>query len=314
MPNLQKNLEDSNQADLLHRGLQGFRWKSDACALWRKSIPVAQDLLVMDLRCSHTRGHFAAYSIHITRRRSGIYSGDTKHLPNHNMYTQNKLRHKHVPVAGVCIGRARQGQHQTAHIHSQMQPLHVPGSWSRSQILFHTYERKCSRHFYTELTAGTKRIYAHTVATAVIACPRDMYLQGVALSEFFVPHDFTPMFCHCSMSRQSSFGRTLCGMLQQRMLQKDDFYRVNSSGACICSFTTDLTNYRQQRNGNKFMLRKFMLLILKQLSYDDLPATIERQVWTREWIKRREELSAYHTLFRELAAAARFTKFWEDNT
>ena len=39
-------MEDSDQADLLHRGL---RWKLDACALWKKSIPVAQDLLVMDL-------------------------------------------------------------------------------------------------------------------------------------------------------------------------------------------------------------------------------------------------------------------------
>ena len=74
-----------------------------------------------------------------------------------------------------------------------------------------------------ELTAGTKRIYAHTVGTAVIACPKDMYPQGVALCEFFVPHDFTPMFCHCNMSRQSSFGQTLCGMLQQRMLQKGRF-------------------------------------------------------------------------------------------
>ena len=36
-------------ADLLHRGLQGLRWKLDACALWKKVIPVAQDLLVMDL-------------------------------------------------------------------------------------------------------------------------------------------------------------------------------------------------------------------------------------------------------------------------
>ena len=48
--------------------------------------------------------------------------------------------------------------------------------------------------------------------------------------------------------------------------------------------------------------RKFMLLILMQLVDDDPPATIERRVWTREWIKRREELGAYHTLFRELAA------------
>ena len=48
--------------------------------------------------------------------------------------------------------------------------------------------------------------------------------------------------------------------------------------------------------------RKFMLLILMQLLEEDPPATIERRVWTREWIKRREELGAYHTLFRELAA------------
>ena len=48
--------------------------------------------------------------------------------------------------------------------------------------------------------------------------------------------------------------------------------------------------------------RKFMLLILMQLLDDDPPATIERRVWTREWIKRREELGSYHTLFRELAA------------
>ena len=36
--------------------------------------------------------------------------------------------HMRKAVAGVCIGRARQGQHQIAHIHSQMQPLHVPGT------------------------------------------------------------------------------------------------------------------------------------------------------------------------------------------
>ena len=126
-----------------------------------------------------------SYSIHITWHRAGIYSGDTKHLSNHNMYTQNKLRHKHVPgtsihfthtlrgifymhayrghgagtksqptqtikhssgntsqglvaavnycfvhmrraVAGACIGRARQGQHQIADIRvvrQQQQPL-----------------------------------------------------------------------------------------------------------------------------------------------------------------------------------------------
>ena len=45
MPNLQNFLEHSDQADLLHSGLQGLRWKSDACALLKKTISVAQDLL-----------------------------------------------------------------------------------------------------------------------------------------------------------------------------------------------------------------------------------------------------------------------------
>ena len=49
MLNLQNFLEHSDQADLLLRGLQGLRWKLEACALWKKFIPVAQDLLVMDL-------------------------------------------------------------------------------------------------------------------------------------------------------------------------------------------------------------------------------------------------------------------------
>ena len=34
--------------------------------------------------------------------------------------------------------------------------------------------------------------------------------------------------------------------------KKDDFYRGNSSGACVCGFTTDLTNHRQQRNGSTY--------------------------------------------------------------
>ena len=167
--------------------------------------------------------------------------------------------HMRKAVAGVCIGRVRQGQHQIAHIHSQMQPLHVPGTWSRSQILFHTYERKCSRHFYMELTAG-KRIYTHTVATAVIVCPRDMYPQGVPLSEFFVPHDFTPMFCHCNMSRQSSFGRTLCGMLQQRMLQKGRFLSCEQlRSVCLQLYY----RFNQSQTANKRQYNTFMLMYLR---------------------------------------------------
>ena len=86
-------------------------------------------------------------------------------------------------------------------------------------------------------------VYAHTLATAVIMCRRDMYPQGVALREFFVPNDFTPMFCHCNMSRQSSFART-----------------SYSSGACDCNCTTD--QFNQLQTAKKKRNKNFMLTYL----------------------------------------------------
>ena len=159
----------------------------------------------------HDPGVLKSYSVHITRHRAGTNSGDTKHLSNQNILlshywafymhvyrghaagTKSQLTqtikhssgntsqglvaaidsclvHMRRAVAGACIGGARQGQHQIAYIHLRLQPLHVPGTWSRSQILFDTYEWKCSQQ--------RKRIYAHTLATAVIACSRDMYPQA----------------------------------------------------------------------------------------------------------------------------------------
>ena len=88
---------------------------------------------------------------------------------------------------------------------------------------------------------------------AVIVCPRDMYLQCVALSEFFVPHDFTPMFCHCQSSAKVHLVELYAACCSNECCKKEDFYRVNSSGACVCSFTVDLTNHRQQRKGNTIL-------------------------------------------------------------
>ena len=56
MPNLQTFLEHSDQADLLNRGLQGIRWKNDACALWKKLNPAA-----LDLFSDRSRASFAAW-------------------------------------------------------------------------------------------------------------------------------------------------------------------------------------------------------------------------------------------------------------
>ena len=209
--------------------------------------------------------HYGAFYMHVYRGHAAGTKSQLTQTIKHSIGNTSQglvaavnscFVHMRRAVAGACVGGARQGQHQIRCIHSQLQPLHVPGTWSRSQILFHTYEWKCSRHFYTELTAGTKRIYAHTLATAVIACPRDMYPQGVVLSEFFVPHDFTPMFCHCNMSRQSSFGRTSCGMLQQWMLQKGWFLSCEQLGSVrmqlYCRFNQSET--AKKRRNNNFML------------------------------------------------------------
>ena len=152
-------------------------------------------------------------------------------------------------VAGACIGGAQQGQHEIAHIHSQLQPLHVPGTCGRSQILYHTYARKGSWHCYKELTAGTKLIYAHTFATAIITCPTDTQPQGVALSEFFVLHDFTPLFCPAKVHLVEV--HAVC--CSNECCKKDVFQRVYSSGACSRSLLRDLTNHRQQKNDNTIL-------------------------------------------------------------
>ena len=52
---------------------------------------------------------------------------------------------------------------------------------------------------------------------------------------------------------ETSFNWTLIGSTSDRRQLNDDFYRVNSSGVCLCSFTTDLTNHRQQRKGNTIL-------------------------------------------------------------
>ena len=134
-----------------------------------------------------------SYSIHITRHRAGTYNGDLKHVPNQNMYRQNKLCLKYVPGTSI---------HFTRTLRSILHPC-VPGACGGNKIItntddkakFHTYEWKFSRHLYTKFTAGAKRNCSYYVSQGHVLAGR----------EFFVPNDFTSMFCHCNMYRQSSF-------------------------------------------------------------------------------------------------------------
>jgi hypothetical protein len=53
-------------------------------------------------------------------------------------------------------------------------------------------------------------------------------------------------------------------------------------------------------SGSSSRKRKLMVLLMMQLVDDDTPIAVERRVWTRDWILRREERGAYHTICKEL--------------
>ena len=63
-------------------------------------LPNCTETLATQATLEHEEA-LKSYSIHITRHRAGTYSGDTKHLQNQNMCTQNKLRYKHVPGTSI---------------------------------------------------------------------------------------------------------------------------------------------------------------------------------------------------------------------
>ena len=57
----------------------------------------------------------------------------------------------------------------------------------------------------------------------------------------------------------------------------------------------DASNYDHWNRKRK------LITLLTMLVDDESPLTVDRQIWTREWILRREQRGTYHTIFRELA-------------
>ena len=48
--------------------------------------------------------------------------------------------------------------------------------------------------------------------------------------------------------------------------------------------------------------KKRMLLLMMMMLDEELPVTYERRTWARQWLLRREQRGAFHSLFQELAA------------
>ena len=71
------------------------------------------------------RGHIADTKSQLTQKIKGS-SGNTSQglVAAVNCY----LVHMKRAFAGACIGDALQGHHQIKYTHSQLQPLHVPGT------------------------------------------------------------------------------------------------------------------------------------------------------------------------------------------
>ena len=138
-----------------------------------------------------------SYSLYITPHRAGTCSGDMNHRPNHNMYTQNKLRDKFVPgtsihhftltlrgmlqarVAGTCSDYKI-----TTNTDIQLQQReHVSGTaCSGGEFLFRSHLRDCSRRLYWRRAAGTTSNCTHTFATTAITCSGDMKPQSNPVS------------------------------------------------------------------------------------------------------------------------------------
>ena len=139
-----------------------------------------------------------------------------------------------------------------------------------------TYIRKCSHYMSRGHEAAVKSCFILTrgnVAGTFIRSSQEgqnvfTYTQS-QLQLLRVPGTCTHKVSHCLSSSCHTVSH-LCfvtptcpakvhlvelyaACYSNECCKKDDFYRVNSSGACVCSFTTDLTNHRQQRNGNTIL-------------------------------------------------------------
>ena len=147
-------------------------------------------------------------------------------------------------VAGACIGGAQQGQHQIAHIHSQLQPLHVPGHEASVKSCFIHTTGNVAATIIRSSQQG-QNLLSHTHSQLLL-----FRVPGTCSRKFFVPHDFTPMFCHCNMPHQSSFGRVSCGMLQQRMLQKGSFLSYEQLRSARQQLTERFDQSQAAKNGN----------------------------------------------------------------
>ena len=143
---------------------------------------------------------------------------------------------------------------------------------SRDNIKLRTYIRNCSHYMSRGHEPAVKSCFIHTSGNVAGTFIRSSQ-QGQNVFTYThsqlqllrVPVTCTRKVSHCASSSWRTilhlcFVTATCptkvhlvelhaACCSNECCKKGGFYRVNGSGACVCSFTRDLTNHRQQRNG-----------------------------------------------------------------
>ena len=119
--------------------------------------------------------------------------------------------------------------------------------------LFHTYEWKCSRHFYKEFTAG-KNVFTHTHSQLQLlrvsgTCSHKV-LHCLNSSRHTISHQ---CFVTATCPAKVYLLELHAACCSNESCKEDVFYRVNSSGSCVRGLLRDLTNHRQQTNGKTIL-------------------------------------------------------------
>ena len=131
-------------------------------------------------------------------------------------------------VGGACIGGARQGQHQIAHIYSQQKPLHVPGHEAAvKSCLLHT-RGNVAGTFLRNSQQG-QNVFTHTHSQLQLlrvpgTCTRKV-LQCLSSSCHTISHTyFVTTACPVKV-HLVELHATCCS---NKCCKKDAFYRLGS--------------------------------------------------------------------------------------
>ena len=209
---------------------------------------------------SHTTGHFTCMctgDLHAAGTKSQLTQTITHSSGNTSQglvaAVNSYFVHMRRAVAGACIGGARQGKtsnctHTFATITcpGNLKPQSNPVSYIRvemKQALSYGAHSRLTQNVFTNTHSQLQLLRVPGTCTRNVT-------HSLSSSRHTISH---PCFVTETCPAKVHLFELPAACWSNQCCKKDDFYPVNCSGARVCSFTTDLTNHRQQRNGNTIL-------------------------------------------------------------